>query len=219
MNNMTLLPQDITLGVLAGGKATRLDGLDKAWIERDGVAQIVRWQRRFAREVGAMLVSANADLSRYAADGMMPVEDRVAGLGPISGLDALAQHCGTPWLLTLPVDLVSVNDGLLSSLMTSRGDDGARAMDDDGLQPLVALWRRDALRAGCAQAHALRELAIHALQARLRMTTVMFDGLRFGNLNTFDDLHAVGVTQAVSAEHHHTITTPSLHHRDTPTST
>ena len=33
---------DTTLGILAGGRATRLGGTDKAWLRRDGVPQVVR---------------------------------------------------------------------------------------------------------------------------------------------------------------------------------
>ena len=199
MKSSTLPPSQITCGLLAGGRATRLDGLDKAWLERDGVPQVLRWQRRFAAEVATTLVSANRDLSRYARAGLRAVPDRlVHQVGPIAGLDALAAECRTPWLLTLPVDLVGVNDCLLPTLAAGRDDDGAFARDDDGLQPLVALWRVAALRDAIAAALADGATAVQALQARLQMACVRFDGVRFGNLNTFDDLAAAGFRAAPS---------------------
>ncbi|MFC5577993.1 NTP transferase domain-containing protein [Lysobacter niabensis] len=183
----------ITLGVLAGGQATRLGGVDKAWMERDGLPQVLRWQRRFARETGAMLVSANRHLSRYEAAGLHAVPDRIAGdFGPIAGLDALLGHCRTPWLLTIPVDLVGVNDCLLPSLSSGRSDHGAFAHDDDGPQPLVALWRVGTVSPAVSAAIHRKETAIHALQARLGMAGVRFEGVRFGNLNTPEDLRAAG---------------------------
>ena len=42
----------LTLGILAGGRATRLGGRDKAWLQRDGVPQVVRIARRFDAECG-----------------------------------------------------------------------------------------------------------------------------------------------------------------------
>jgi molybdopterin-guanine dinucleotide biosynthesis protein A len=63
-----------------------------------------------------------------------------AGIGPLGGLEALASACATPWLLTVPVDVVDTNDCLLRTL-ASAGGEGAVAEDDDGLQPLVALYR------------------------------------------------------------------------------
>ena len=191
--NAAISANDITLGLLAGGKASRLGGVDKAWLERDGVPQVLRWQRRFSGEVAAMLVSANRSLDRYAAHGLIAVSDRISDAGPLGGLDALASACETPWLFTLPVDLVGTNDCLLRTLATMCGDDGAYAVDDDGVQPLVALWRRDALRAACAQAFAAGAGAVYALQATLKMPPVVFSGFRFGNLNTPADLDAAGI--------------------------
>jgi molybdenum cofactor guanylyltransferase len=184
---------DITLGLLAGGRATRLGGLDKAWLERGGVPQVLRWRQRFAREVSAVLVSANREPQRYIEHGLAAVSDRMADAGPLGGLDALADACITPWLLTLPVDLIGVNDCLLPSLIAGRDEDGACAEDDDGGQPLVAVWRRDALRDACARAFAQGDGAVHRLQAQLRFGRVRFAGLRFGNLNTPEDLQAAAV--------------------------
>lgn len=188
-----LTPDRITLGVLAGGRATRLGGRDKAWLLRAGEAQVLRWRRRFSAETGAMLVSANRDLPRYAAAGLAVVTDRVADAGPLAGLEALAHACATPWLFTLSVDLVAVNDCLLPTLCAQRGEDGAYAVDDDGLQPLVALWRVDALRAGIAQALHGGDFGVRRLQSVLAMAAVRFCGVRFGNLNTPDDLIAAGI--------------------------
>lgn len=194
---LTAIPaNDITFGLLAGGKAWRLGGIDKAWLERDGVPQVLRWRRRFTDEIAAMLVSANRNLDRYAAHGLIAVPDRIADAGPLGGLDALANTCETSWLFTLPVDLVGTNDCLLRTLATMRGADGAYAVDDDGAQPLVALWRRDALRIGCTTALSTRGHAVHALQATLAMSPVVFSGFRFGNLNTPADLEAAGLDAA-----------------------
>jgi molybdopterin-guanine dinucleotide biosynthesis protein A len=193
---------DITLGILAGGRASRLGGVDKAWIERDGIAQVARWQRRFSGETASVLVSANRDLDRYARIGLRAVADRSGGgdLGPLAGLDALATACETPWLLTLPVDLIGVNDCLLPSLLAAAYANGAHAVDDDGPQPLVALWPVAPLRIAAAQAIAARELAIHSLQRRLNMSAVRLDGVRFGNLNTPDDLAAAGAVPAIDPD-------------------
>src|SRR5690606_36649233 len=79
-----------TLGLLAGGRATRLDGADKAWLERRGQAQVLRLAQRVEAEVDAVLVSANRDLERYASHGLAAIADRRAGLGPLGGLEVLA---------------------------------------------------------------------------------------------------------------------------------
>ena len=195
-----MIRPDITLGILAGGHATRLGGLDKAWLQRHRTPQVLRWRDRFTTEVSATLVSANRDLLRYAAAGLHAVADGIAGdIGPVAGLSALAGACRTPWLLTIPVDLVDVNDGLLQALAGGCGGDGAYACDDGGAQPLVALWRVSALRPAIVAALASGDVAVHALQRRLDMAAVRFHGVRFGNLNTPDDLVLAGV-QSTSEE-------------------
>jgi len=195
-------PTDITLGLLAGGRASRLGGIDKAWLTRDGIPQVERWHHRFAAETTTILVSANREPQRYERIGLRAVADRTsADLGPLAGLDALAAACETPWLLTLPVDLVGVNDCLLPSLIAAAGAHGAYAVDDDGPQPLVALWPVADLREATARAIQANELAIHSLQRQLRMVPVRLEGVRFGNLNTPQDLAAAGVAPGAHDGH------------------
>ena len=151
---------------------------------------------RIARLLGkgchATLVSANAHAQRLAGLGLQAIPDRITDAGPLGGLDALAAACGTPWLLTMPVDVVDGNDGLLHTLMQA-GNIGAVAEDDGGLQPLVALYRVDALRDALVHAIAAGDYSVRAMQALLRLPRVHLTGVRFGNLNTPDDLRAAGI--------------------------
>ncbi|MUV14846.1 molybdenum cofactor guanylyltransferase [Noviluteimonas gilva] len=185
-----IAPRAITLGILAGGRGTRLGGIDKAWIVRDGIAQVQRLAKRFDGEVSQVLVSANRDLERFQALGFIAVADRTRDLGPIGGLDALAHACTTQWLLTIPVDLVFVNDCLIPTL-GSAGGQGASIEDEDGPQPLVALWNVEALRNAPFQRD---DLSVQSLQTELAMPRIRLDGVRFGNLNTPEDLAAAHAT-------------------------
>lgn len=182
----------VTLGILAGGRASRLGGIDKAWMRRDGVPQVVRLGRRFGPDVAEVVVSANRELPRYAQAGLRAVPDRHAGIGPLGGLHALAHACGTHWLLTLPVDIVDASASLPGSLAAVSGQ-GAWVEDDAGVQPLAALWRVAALREGLVEAIATHDYAVQALQRRLGMQPLRLTGMRLGNLNTFEDLQAAGV--------------------------
>lgn len=189
---MSIAASELTLGLLAGGRASRLGGLDKAWLQRDGVAQVLRLSRLYTPRVAQVLVSANRDLPRYAAAGLNAFADATPELGPLGGLDALATACATPWLFTVPVDAVTLDDRLLPALIAAQNGQGAYAIDDDGVQPLFALWPLAPLRRALSEALPQRRLAVRALQARLGMAGLRLDGLRFGNLNTPDDLAAAG---------------------------
>lgn len=188
---MSLVAETVTLGLLAGGRASRLGGLDKAWLRCNGQPQILRLIERFADHCGTVLVSANRSLERYAALGLQALPDRHPGIGPIAGLEALAAGCETPWLLTLPVDALDCDAALLEAL-TAAGGKGAVAQDADGLQPLFALYRTQALREAVADAIAAGRHAVRGLQSAMRMPVVRMDRARFGNLNTPEALAAAG---------------------------
>lgn len=190
-----LAPDAVTLGVLAGGRASRLGGRDKAWLTRDGRPQVLRLVDVLRHEAASVLVSANRDPARYAARGLPAIADRRPGLGPLGGLDALAHACTTPWLATVPVDLVDVPVDLIARLATAAGPAGACARDDDGLQPLVALWRVEPLRRAAAEAIEHDARTMHDIVARMGLAEAAFAGLRFGNLNTPADLVAAGVRE------------------------
>ena len=183
----------VTLGLLAGGAASRLGGCDKAALASAGrpLAEIAR--ARFADRVDAVLLSANAHAARWREAGFAVVVDRIAGIGPIAGIDALAAACTTPWLLTVPVDAHAVPATLPESLRAAADVDGATCSDDDGPQPLLALWRVAALRDVLPAAIAGGTHSIQTLQRRLRMGHARLPGIRVGNLNTPGDLREAGI--------------------------
>ena len=189
----------ITLGILAGGRAIRLGGLDKAWLHRDGVPLVLRWAHHFDGQVAQVLISANAQLPRYAQKGLLALPDRVRGddadtwHGPLAGIDALLASCKTDWLLMLPVDAQHLPDDFLAQMWQSRDADGSAAADASGPQPLFALYRVESARPIVERALHSGDYAVHRLQSRLALARVDFDDVRFGNLNTLDDLAAAGI--------------------------
>lgn len=187
----------LTLGILAGGRATRLGGLDKAWLHHDGMPLVLRWAHHFEAQVAQVLVSANSQLPRYAQKGLRALPDRVRGddvwHGPLAGIDALLAACTTDWLLTLPVDAQQLPEDFLAQLWQSRDADGSAAADASGPQPLFTLYRVESVRPIVESALRAGDYAVHRLQSRLALARVDFDALRFGNLNTLDDLAAAGI--------------------------
>jgi len=187
------LPDDVTLGILAGGQGSRLGGIDKAWLHRDGLPQVLRWRQRFQHETAAVLVSSNRPGPRWQQYGLTTVPDRHPDCGPLSGLDALASACNTPYLFTVPVDLVEIGPGLLQALVAKATEAGAAAEDRDGPQPLLALWNVAILKDHLAAAFTSGDWSVRRLQQRLQMRTCYWQGIPFGNLNTPTDLAAAHI--------------------------
>ncbi len=176
--------------ILAGGKGSRCGGRDKGWLELDGEALIVRRLRELSTGNWSLAISANRTLDRYRELGVTVVTDATDDFaGPLAAIAAaLKQHFGAP-IVSIPVDAFGVSASTLSTLIDA-SDGGCKpvyACDDDGVQPLVAVWPASTQSAVAA---ALRsaDRSVRALQHCLAATAVEFPGARFGNINTLADL-------------------------------
>jgi len=180
----------ITLGVLAGGQALRLDGADKALLRFRGQPLAQRCLDSLGGGFADMLAS-------YNGNGQLPsplraVPDRRKGYpGPLGGIEALLSAASSEWLMTVPVDLVELPADLDRRLLASARDGhGAAARDADGSQPLVALWPVANSRAAVLAALDAGERAVHRVQQALGFASCDLSPLRLGNLNTPADFDA-----------------------------
>lgn len=189
---MGIARAQVTLGILAGGQARRLGGIDKALAHHGGEALIVRTLAAagggFA-QVFASYNGASADALPFEAT---VVRDLRPGFpGPLGGIEALLAAARSEWLLTLPVDLADFPDGLVERLLSScDGMNGVVASDVEGSQPLVAFWPVASSRAAVSAALDAGERAVHRVQQILGFAPCHFVPLRFGNLNTPADFDA-----------------------------
>jgi molybdopterin-guanine dinucleotide biosynthesis protein A len=175
----------ITLGILAGGRAARLNGADKALLQFGGETLLARTLRTFPENYSERLLSYNRTADGSLVSGLRVVADaRPDFPGPLAALETLSATCRTKWLLTVPVDCRDIPDSLAADLIGHAGPDGAVLQDADGLQPLLALWRVDALRPAIEAAFAAGELAAHRLASRLDQRVHDISPRRLGNLNT-----------------------------------
>ena len=113
----------ITGVILAGGQGRRMGGADKGLQELGGRPMAAHVLERLAPQVGAVLISANRNLERYAELGCPVLPDTLDGYaGPLAGLQAALAQATTPLLVTapcdspfLPADLVArLHDGLVA---------------------------------------------------------------------------------------------------------
>lgn len=96
---------DITGLVLAGGRGSRMGGVDKGLQGFHGRPLALHTLLRLQPQVGRMMISANRNLPDYAAFGAPVWPDGLAGYaGPLAGFLVGLEHCETPWLLTVPCD-------------------------------------------------------------------------------------------------------------------
>ncbi len=134
---------DITAVILAGGAGTRLGGVDKGWMTLNGSSLVERIIAALQGQVGAIIISANTNVARYAALGYPVIPDPAgAPGGPLAGVFAAWSHVHTPYALLLPVDAAVMPATLVESLQTALLQSGAaiaRARVGPDIHPTCAL--------------------------------------------------------------------------------
>lgn len=112
--------KDITGLVLAGGRGSRMGGVDKGLQPYRGQALVQHALQRLAPQVGALMVNANRNLEAYATLGVPVWPDALADYpGPLAGLAAGLAHCRTPYLVSVPCDSPRFPTDLVARLTTA----------------------------------------------------------------------------------------------------
>jgi len=107
---MTMAPEvpGITALILAGGRGSRMGGLDKGLQNFRGMPLALHTLLRLQMQTLApqeVLVNANRNLAAYESLGTAVWPDSLDGFaGPLAGFLTGLERCETPWLLTVPCD-------------------------------------------------------------------------------------------------------------------
>ena len=95
----------ITGVVLAGGRGTRMGGLDKGLQLYGDMPLAQHALRRLQPQVGPALINANRNLAQYQSFAVPVVADTVPDFaGPLAGFITAMENCQTPYLMTVPCD-------------------------------------------------------------------------------------------------------------------
>lgn len=98
-------PKDITGLILAGGRGSRMGGIDKGLQNFRGVPLVMHAVLRLGPQVGELMVNANRNLGAYESLGVPVWPDALPDFaGPLAGFLAGLEQCQTPWLVTVPCD-------------------------------------------------------------------------------------------------------------------
>ncbi|MDT8409164.1 MAG: molybdenum cofactor guanylyltransferase MobA [Wenzhouxiangellaceae bacterium] len=149
MDEPTPATASITGAVLAGGRATRMGGIDKGLVEVGGKSLVERTLVALKPQVGPLMINANRSVEIYAGFGVPVIADRLDDFqGPLAGLQAILTAATTPYVLTVPCDAPRIPSDLATRLGRALIDaDAEIAVVQAGgrLQSLHALFRRDLL--------------------------------------------------------------------------
>ncbi|EJM95977.1 molybdenum cofactor guanylyltransferase MobA [Herbaspirillum sp. YR522] len=189
-------PEHITGLVLAGGRGSRMGGLDKGLQQLHGKPLARHVIARLAPQVGTLAINANRSHARYAAFGYPVWPDLDDGFhGPLAGLQSGLRHCTTPWLATTACDAPLIPTDLvlrLAEAIVASGAQAAYAVTGHGGQrqqhPVCALIDTT-LAASLERFLSAGERKMALWFASLRLVEVDFpDPHAFCNINTAQQL-------------------------------
>ena len=187
---------DITGLVLAGGRGSRMGGVDKGLQPHRGMPLALHALLRLAPQVGSVMVNANRNLAAYESMGAPVWPDTVADYaGPLAGWLVGLERCETPYLATVPCDTPDFPTDLVDRLAEALGRDDAEvamaATVEDGVlrtQPVFSLLRASLSESLLAFVQG-GQRKIDRWTAQHRCTLVTFDDpAAFFNANTAAEL-------------------------------
>ena len=100
-------PNEITGLILAGGRGSRMGGVDKGLQNFNGMPLALHTLTRLQMGggVGQIMINANRNLAAYESFGAAVWPDALADYaGPLAGFLTGLERCETPFLLTVPCD-------------------------------------------------------------------------------------------------------------------
>jgi molybdenum cofactor guanylyltransferase len=199
---------EITAIVLAGGRGSRMGGVDKGLQNFHGTPlalhTVLRLQMQEGGLLGELMINANRNLSAYEAFGAPVWPDTLSDYaGPLAGFMTGLERCETPYLLTVPCDTPLFPFDLAQRLAQAFEDDSteiamAAALEEDGqlrAQPVFCLMRVELLESLVAFTQAGGR-KIDRWTDQHKTVLVPFnlpgdDARAFCNTNTLAELHAL----------------------------
>ena len=204
----TIAPENITGLILAGGRGSRMGGVDKGLQNFKGIPLALHTLMRLGPQVETVMVNANRNLSAYESFGASVWPDASADFaGPLSGFLVGLERAETPYLLTVPCDTPRLPLDLaerLAGALVREGADIAMAaapeVKPDGstevrAQPVFCLLKIELSESLVVFTHAGGR-KIDAWTAQHKTVLVPFDAptddpLAFANINTLTELQAL----------------------------
>ena len=196
--------EPITALLLAGGRGSRMGGVDKGLQNFRGAPLALHALLRLQQQTlppADVMINANRNLAAYEAFGVPVWPDTLPDFaGPLAGFLTGLERCETPLLLTLPCDVphfpLSLCERLAQALQAEQAEIAmAVAPEDDGQlrpQPVFCLLRAELMESLVRFTHGGGR-KIDAWTAQHRQVLVPFDQpgddpLAFANANTLAEL-------------------------------
>jgi molybdenum cofactor guanylyltransferase len=182
--------------ILSGGRATRMNGVDKGLVQLQQKPLIAHVIARLRPQVDAILINANREIATYESFDLPVLKDENNEfIGPLAGFLLGLKHAKHEYVLTVPCDSpllpLDLVERLLNGMAASRMDI-ACASSDQNTHPVFCLMKKSVLPS-LTEYLASGERKVSTWQKNQKYVEVDFSDCSeaFTNLNTVEDLAAL----------------------------
>lgn len=181
--------------ILAGGRASRLGGINKAFIEVGGERLIDRTLRVYRALFGEIIISTNSPLEYLEFDARI-VTDIHRGKGPLGGIHAGLLHASCEQVFVSACDMPYLSEEFIRHMIAqAKGYDLVVPVTANGFESLHAIYSRRCLPVIESQIER-GELKVSLLFRKFKTREIPVDEIRrfdpegrlFSNLNRPEDL-------------------------------
>jgi len=142
--------EDVTGIILAGGKAKRMNHMDKGLVLLEGKPFIEYVINTLLPQVHSIIISANRNVDQYSRYGHEVIKDTLTGYhGPLAGIASCLTDVKTKYIVIVPCDAPLLPNDLVHRLYQQiqiESADIAAVHDGVRLQPLFSLLKIELLQ-------------------------------------------------------------------------
>jgi molybdopterin-guanine dinucleotide biosynthesis protein A len=184
--------------ILAGGRANRMGGINKAFIEVGGERLIDRTMRIYRALFGEIIISTNSPLEYLGFDARI-VTDIYKGKGPLGGIHAGLLHATFEHAFVSACDMPYLSEAFIGHIIAQADDhDLVVPVTANGFESLHAIYSRSCLPVIESQI-ARDELKVALLFRKFKTREIREEDIRrfdpegklFANINRPDDLKEI----------------------------
>lgn len=139
---------NISCYITAGGKARRMNGRHKAFIEIDGeriIDKNLKIYKSLFSEIG--IITNNPDLFvAYNIEGIRLISDKYKNIGPLAGIHASIFYTSADYIFIAASDMPNVSAELITIMLDKvTNTDAVIPIHNGKIEPLFAIYNSDIL--------------------------------------------------------------------------
>ena len=136
--------------IIAGGKSSRMEAREKAFLELGGKSILSHLIERFGPQVDQLVINANGEPARFSEFGLVVIPDVLTSLTtPLAGLHAslqFAQKARAEVLVSVPSDTPFLPPDLVSKFLEKTVASGAAIASSGGQDHyIIGAWKTELL--------------------------------------------------------------------------